>query len=83
MKLIFEKRIVCDPKILGGKPVIYGTRISVEYVLELLQSGLSLNQILEEYPQLKRADLQVALAFSRRRVANEEMIPLPKLKIRS
>lgn len=68
------KRIICDPKILGGKPVIRGTRISVEFVLELVHSGMSFDDILKEYPHLKRRDLEAALAFARHAVSREEVI---------
>ena len=54
----FSKRIVSNKNILGGKLVIKGTRISAEFVLELLHSGMSFSEILEEYPHLKKVDLQ-------------------------
>lgn len=82
MQLAFAKRIICDSKILGGKPVVKGTRISVEFILGLLQSGLSLNEIIREYPHLTRADLEAALAFSKQRLAGEEIIPLERVKAR-
>ncbi|MBI4252579.1 DUF433 domain-containing protein [Candidatus Uhrbacteria bacterium] len=68
------KHITCDPSILGGKPVIRGTRISVEFILELLHSGMALNDILKEYPHLKRRDLEAAIAFARHAVSREEVI---------
>lgn len=68
------KRIVCNPNILGGKPVIVGTRISVEFILELLHSGMSFSDIIKEYPHLKRRDLEAALAFARHAVSREEVI---------
>lgn len=68
------KRIVCNPAILGGKPVIRGTRSSVEFVLELIHSGMSFDDILKEYPHLKRRDLEAALAFARHAVSREEII---------
>lgn len=68
------KRIVCNPNILGGKPVIAGTRISVEFILELLHSGMSFDDILKEFPHLKRRDIEAALAFARYAVSREEVI---------
>lgn len=51
-------RITVDPSILAGKPIVRGTRISVEFVLELLSSGMSMPEILKEYPQLTQEDIQ-------------------------
>ena len=62
--LLLSKRIVCDPKILGGKPVIKDTRISVEFVLELVLSGMSLEEILKQYTHLTRTDLKMAISSS-------------------
>ena len=49
-------RISIDSKILGGKPVIKGTRISIEFIIELLASGMSVEEIIKEYPHLKKED---------------------------
>jgi len=57
-------RIVVDPEILNGVPVIKGTRIPVCVVLEMLEGGLAFDQILRQYPSLTREDLQAALHFS-------------------
>jgi len=54
-------RIIYNPKILGGKPIIKGTRISVEFVLELLASGMPVDEIVEEYPNLTRKDILAVL----------------------
>jgi uncharacterized protein (DUF433 family) len=61
-------RIVTNPEILGGKPIIQGTRISVDFVLELFESGLTVEEILVNYPHLTRADLRAAVAFARQAV---------------
>ena len=58
------ERIIVDSKILAGKPIIRGTRISVEFILEILSSGMSVEEILEEYPHLKREDILAALAYA-------------------
>jgi uncharacterized protein (DUF433 family) len=63
--------IVCDPAILGGKPCIKGTRISVELVLELLASGASPEQILGVYPHVPPAGLQAAFEYAARSLKNE------------
>jgi uncharacterized protein (DUF433 family) len=59
-----NERIVVDPRILVGKPIIKGTRISVEFVLELLANGWTYEEILKEYPQLKKEDIQAAIRYS-------------------
>ncbi len=51
-------RITANAKILGGKPVIKGTRISVEFILELMASGVNESEILADYPHLTREDIQ-------------------------
>lgn len=79
MRYRITNRIISDPQILGGKPVIEGTRISVELILEFLRSGMTLDEILQEYPHLKRADLEAALAFAKHAVTNEELIPFEAL----
>lgn len=57
------KRITADPEILGGKPVIKGTRISVELILSLIASGLTDKDILTDYPHLKSDDIKAALEY--------------------
>ncbi len=58
-------RIVADPDILAGKPVIRGTRIAVELILELLAAGQSEKEILANYPGLTREDILASLAYAR------------------
>ena len=67
-------RIVCVPNILGGKPCIKGTRISVEFVLELLASGGTHADILRDYPHLIAADLEQAIRYAARFLQNEVVI---------
>lgn len=61
----WRERIVTTPDTVFGKPRIAGTRIGVEFLLDLLASGWSEAQILENYPQLKPEDLQALFAFMR------------------
>lgn len=56
-----ENRIVVNPEILVGKPIIQGTRISVEFMIELLAEGWSHQQVLENYPQITDDDIQASL----------------------
>lgn len=67
-----KKLVTQDPDILGGKPIIAGTRMSVESVLELLASGISLEEVLKEYPFLTKQDVQAALEYAAKLVAKEE-----------
>ena len=57
-------RIIANPEILAGKPIIKGTRISVELILQLFASGMSVDEILAGYPTLKREDIQAALEYT-------------------
>ena len=59
--------------VLGGKPIIRGLRISVAMILELLSKGASMQEILEDYPDLEMADINAALLYAYRLVANEEI----------
>ena len=65
------KRITANPNILGGKPIIQGTRISVEFILDLLASDVSEEEILEDYPHLKKEDIQACLRYAARSCKNE------------
>jgi len=56
--------IISDPTIMMGKPVITGTRITVELILEKFASGESVEQILESYPRLTREGIQAALTYT-------------------
>lgn len=66
-------RIVVDPRIMGGKPVIKGTRIPVYFILELLSNGWSIDDILREYPHLTREDVLAAIKYAAK-VLREEII---------
>ena len=68
------ERITYDPNILGGKPIIKGTRISVQFILELLGAEMSIDEILTEYPHLQREDILAALDYEAKTIANEEII---------
>lgn len=57
-------RIVVDPEILVGKPVIKGTRIPVYLIIEFLANGLTQEEILDQYPTLKREDIKAALLYA-------------------
>ena len=67
------ERITVDSSILAGKPIIKGTRMSVEFILEMLSSGISVEEILREYPHLSKADILAALAYATKRLKHEEI----------
>lgn len=69
-------RIVVDPTILTGKPVVRGTRISVELVVELLAAGWSHEQILASYPHLSEEDIRACLAYAGELLREEKVYPL-------
>ncbi|MCG8322561.1 MAG: DUF433 domain-containing protein [Cytophagales bacterium] len=73
----YTDRIVIDPGIMLGKPVIKGTRITVELILRKLSEGLSIEQVIKAYPQLSKEDIYAALTFASDLIANEEVI-IPK-----
>jgi uncharacterized protein (DUF433 family) len=62
--------ITIDPDICNGKPIIAGTRISVQTIMEFLGAGDSIEEILEEYPSLSREDIYACLQFSTKLMAN-------------
>lgn len=68
--------ITANAKILGGKPVIKGTRISVEFILELMASGVSESEILEDYPHLTREDIHACLRYAVNFLKNDIYIDL-------
>ena len=67
-------RIVWDPKIMSGKPVIKGTRIPVETILRWLGKGVTIDALLEEYPSLAREDIQAAQMFAADFLGNERLV---------
>ena len=73
----WQERIVVDPKVLVGKPVIRGTRLSVEFILDLLANNWTIDAILDEYPQLEREDVIAALKYAAEMVKEEKVYPLP------
>ncbi|MBC7252037.1 MAG: DUF433 domain-containing protein [Anaerolineae bacterium] len=68
------ERITYDPKILGGKPIIKGTRISVQFILELLAAGMAIDEIVDQYPNLEREDVLAAINYAACTIAQEEII---------
>ena len=69
-------RVVLDPKVMLGKPVIRGTRIPVEVLVRMVAQRIPEADILREYPRLEAEDIQAALVYAAHVVANEEVFPL-------
>jgi uncharacterized protein (DUF433 family) len=70
------ERIVLNPKVLAGKPIIKGTRLSVEYILNLLAHGASFTEIIEEYEGLTSEDIQACILFASKSLSNTTFMPL-------
>jgi uncharacterized protein (DUF433 family) len=68
-------RIILDPKILAGKPIIEGTRLSVEFIIGLLADGWTEEQILANYPGLTHDDVVACLAYARDLLSGERVFP--------
>jgi uncharacterized protein (DUF433 family) len=72
----WRDRITVDPRILVGKPVIKGTRIAVEMVVDLLAAGWTHQQILDSYPTLTEDDIRACLAYASEVLHSEKVYPL-------
>jgi len=70
------QRIVCDPKVMTGKPVIRGTRLTVDFILNLLAHGMTEAEIGAEYPDVSGEDIRACLAFATRTLKDTEFMPL-------
>lgn len=75
MDSVSQDRIVLDPTILVGKPVIRGTRLSVEFIIGLLADGWTEADIFENYPGISHDDVLACLAYARDRLKDERIYP--------
>jgi len=73
----WRERIAVDPQVLVGKPVIRGTRIAVEFVIDLLARGYTKEQILDQYDHITDADIQACLAYASETLRSERVYALP------
>jgi uncharacterized protein (DUF433 family) len=73
----WEDRIEVNPKVLVGKPVIKGTRLAVEFIVELLANGWTEQQILENYPGLASEDIAACLYYAANSLKSERVYPMP------
>jgi uncharacterized protein (DUF433 family) len=75
--MLLSERIVVDPKILAGKPVIRGTRLAVEFILELLAAGQAESEVLTNYPGLSRDDILACLSYASYLAHEYKAFPIP------
>ena len=73
----WQKYIHAHPDILVGKPVLRGTRLSVDFILDLLAAGWKIEQLLESYPQLTPESIQAIFAFAAENLRDEAFLLLP------
>ena len=73
----WSERIVVDPAILAGKPVIRGTRLAVEFILELLATGQSESHLLSSYPGLAHEDILACLSYASYLAHEYKAYPIP------
>jgi uncharacterized protein (DUF433 family) len=74
--LAWRDRIVIDPHVMVGKPTIKGTRITVAHIVNLVAQGWSNEEILENYPRLKKQDIEAALKYAAETLNREKVYPL-------
>jgi uncharacterized protein (DUF433 family) len=75
-----QERITLDPKVMVGKPVIRGTRLTVEYILRLLADGVTMDEILEECDGLTVDDIRACMLFASNALADMSFMPLTQEK---
>ena len=72
----WQERIIVDPQILVGKPVIKGTRLAVEFIVDLLAQGWSDDEILRNYPGITQDDIRACLSYASEILRAEKIYPL-------
>ncbi len=70
------ERITIDPKVMVGKPVVRGTRLTVEFILNLLAHGATVDEIIAEYDGLSEQDIKACLLFAKKSLENSSFMPL-------
>ncbi len=71
----WTKRIVVNPNVMIGKPVIKGTRITVEAIIGRVAAGMTFDEILQDFPYITKEDITAAMRYAESLVAGEEIIP--------
>jgi len=77
VNLSWQERITVNPAVLVGKPVIRGTRLAVEFILDLLSSGWTEEQILSNYPGVTVEDIRACLSYAKEVLQEERVYPIP------
>lgn len=72
--MYYNQRITSNPHIMLGKPVIKGTRITVELIIKKLSEGMTIPELLECYPRITEEDIKAALEYSYEIISKEELI---------
>ena len=72
----WQERIVVNPRILVGKPVVKGTRLAVEFIVGLMAQGWTEGEIVSNYPGLEAADIRACLAYAAATLREERVYPL-------
>ena len=74
----WQEHITADPSVLVGKPVIKGTRLAVEFILELIAEGWSEADMLRNYPGLTREQILACVAYAKDRLSDEKVFAVPR-----
>ena len=72
------ERIVTDPKVMAGKPVIKGTRVPVDLIIHRIAQGETVERLLEDYPKMTRQDVRAALEYASSIVKGEDIVPIAR-----
>ncbi|MDG6937720.1 MAG: DUF433 domain-containing protein [Nitrososphaerota archaeon] len=72
------ERIVTDPKVMAGKPVIKGTRVPVDLIVHRIAQGETVEHLLEDYPNMTRQDVRAALEYASCVVKGEDIVPIAR-----
>jgi len=78
MPAIYENKIVSDPHVCGGAPIVRGTRVRVKVILDNLAEGHTLEQIVTSYPTLTVEDVRAVVAFAAASVTDDYFFPMPQ-----
>jgi uncharacterized protein (DUF433 family) len=73
----WQDRIALDPQVLAGKPVIKGTRLSVDFIIGLLAEGWTVEQLVANYPAVSAEDIRACLAYAAEVLREEKSYPIP------
>ncbi|MBI2650739.1 DUF433 domain-containing protein [Candidatus Woesearchaeota archaeon] len=75
MEKDFMKRIVVNPRVMVGKPVIKGTRVTIDAILGRIAEGWTFDDILEDFPHITKADIKAAIMYAESIVRGEDIMP--------